>query len=151
MNPSAHNIPAAKSSIKQRFRCRPKGQQGNIGRNVLRGFGATQADVAVQRPFHLTESMNLRFRSEFFNIFNHPNFGNPVNSLTSPLFGHSTQKLASSFGSGGANGGFNPLTKSAAPAQFSSPSTLLLSNECSALWHNMSDQLQFFARQNARP
>jgi hypothetical protein len=26
--------------------------------------------------------MNLRFRSEFFNIFNHPNFGNPVNSLT---------------------------------------------------------------------
>jgi len=26
-------------------------------------------------------------RAEFFNIFNHPNFGNPTNLLTSPLFG----------------------------------------------------------------
>ena len=91
------------------------GHQGNFGRNVLRGFGATQADVAFQRQFHLTESMNLRFRSEFFNIFNHPNFGNPINTLTSPLFGHSTQTLASSLGSGGANGGFNPLYQIGGP------------------------------------
>jgi len=34
---------------------------------------------------------------------------NPVNYLTSPLFGHPTQTLASSLGSGGVNGGFNPL------------------------------------------
>lgn len=93
----------------------PAGTQGNFGRNVLRGFGATQADVAVQRQFHLTESMNLRFRSEFFNIFNHPNFGNPNNNLTDPLFGHSTQTLASSLGSGGANGGFNPLYQIGGP------------------------------------
>jgi carboxypeptidase family protein/TonB-dependent receptor-like protein len=102
------------------FSAPPKGpqgnlEQGNFGRNVLRGFGATQADVALQRQFHLTERMGLRFRSEFFNIFNHPNFGNPINSLTSPLFGHSTQTLASSLGSGGANGGFNPLYQIGGP------------------------------------
>jgi TonB dependent receptor len=98
-----------------------KGQQGDFGRNVLRGFGATQADVALQRQFHFTEKLGLRFRSEFFNIFNHPNFGPPNNSLAgcpqscNPLFGHSTQTLASSLGSGGANGGFNPLYQIGGP------------------------------------
>jgi hypothetical protein len=57
----------------------------------------------------------LNFRSEFFNIFNHPNFGNPVNTLTNPLFGRSTQMLANSLGSGGANGGLNPLYQIGGP------------------------------------
>jgi len=93
----------------------PAGQQGNLGRNVLRGFGARQADVAVQRQFHFTEKVGLGFRSEFFNIFNHPNFGNPINTLSSPLFGRSTQTLANSLGSGGANGGLNPLYQIGGP------------------------------------
>jgi TonB dependent receptor/Carboxypeptidase regulatory-like domain len=93
----------------------PTGQQGDFGRNVLRGFGAWQADVAFQRQFQLTEKVGLRFRGEFFNLFNHPNFGSPTNSLTSPLFGQSTQTLASSLGSGGANGGFNPLYQIGGP------------------------------------
>jgi len=63
--------------------------------------------------FHVSipdeNGVGLRFRAEFFNIFNHPNFGNPNNTLNSPLFGRSTQTLASSLGSGGANIGFNPL------------------------------------------
>jgi len=89
--------------------------QGNFGRNVLRGFGAWQADVGVQRQFHVTEKVGLRFRSEFFNIFNHPNFGNPYNLLTTPLFGVSPQTLATSLGSGGANGGLNPLYQVGGP------------------------------------
>jgi hypothetical protein len=40
--------------------------------------------------------LKTQARGEFFNIFNHPNFGNPNNTLTSPLFGRSTQMLASS-------------------------------------------------------
>jgi len=92
-----------------------KGQQGDFGRNVLRGFGATQLDLGLQRQFHLTEKMGLRFRSEFFNIFNHPNFGSPNNTLTDSHFGQSTQTLASSLGSGGANGGFNPLYQIGGP------------------------------------
>jgi Carboxypeptidase regulatory-like domain/TonB dependent receptor-like, beta-barrel len=93
----------------------PAGQQGDFGRNVLRGFGATQADVAFQRQFRFTEQLNLWFRAEFFNIFNHPNFGSPNNNLADPLFGHSTETLASSLGSGGANGGFNPLYQIGGP------------------------------------
>lgn len=91
------------------------GQQGNLGRNVLRGFDASQADIAVQRKFRLTERLALRFRAEFFNILNHPNFGSPTNDLTSFLFGRSTQTLANSLGSGGANGGFNPLYQIGGP------------------------------------
>jgi Carboxypeptidase regulatory-like domain/TonB dependent receptor len=107
--------PGGKIFNKAAFVAPPPGTQGNFGRNVLRGFGATQADVALQRQFHLNEKVNLRFRSEFFNIFNHPNFGPPNNSLTSPLFGHSTQTLATSLGSGGANGGFSPLYQIGGP------------------------------------
>jgi hypothetical protein len=93
----------------------PDGQQGNSGRNTLRGFGAAQADVGLQRQFPITESLRLRFRAEFFNIFNHPNFGRPINSLASSLFGRSTQTLANSLGAGGASGGFNPLYQVGGP------------------------------------
>ena len=107
--------PGGKAYNPAAFTPPPTGQQGDFGRNVLRGFGAWQADVALQRQFHITEKLDLRFRSEFFNIFNHPNFGPPDNILTDPLFGQSTQTLASSLGSGGANGGFNPLYQIGGP------------------------------------
>jgi hypothetical protein len=107
--------PGGKSFNKAAFTPAPTGQQGNFGRNVLRGFGASQADIAIQRQFRLSEKIALRFRSEFFNIFNHPNFGPPDNTLTDALFGRSTQTLASSLGSGGANGGFNPLYQIGGP------------------------------------
>lgn len=93
----------------------PSGQQGNLGRNDLRAFGAWQVDLAVHRQFHLFETLGLQFRAEFFNILNHPNFANPVNDLTSPLFGQSTQMLATSMGSGGTGGGLNPLYQVGGP------------------------------------
>lgn len=93
----------------------PTGQQGDLGRNVLRAFGATQVDIAFQRQFHLTEKMQLRFRGEFFNIFNHPNFGPLDNNITDALFGYSTQMLANSLGGGGQNGGLNPLYQIGGP------------------------------------
>ncbi len=108
-------FPGGKILNRAAFSSAPAGTQGNLGRNVLRGFGAWQADVGVQRQFQLTERVGLRFRVEFFNIFNHPNFGSPTNVLTSPLFGRSTQTLANSLGSGGANGGFNPLYQIGGP------------------------------------
>jgi hypothetical protein len=82
---------------------------------LLRGFEASQADIGLQRIFRVTENVGIRFRAEFFNIVNHPNFGNPTNSLTSSLFGRSTQTLANSLGSGGASGGFNPLYQIGGP------------------------------------
>src|ERR1700722_9662698 len=107
--------PGGKAFNPAAFTPAPLGQQGDFGRNVLRGFGAWQADLALQRQFRMTEKVGLRFRTEFFNIFNHPNFGNPNNTLTSKLFGQFTQTLASSLGSGGANGGFNPLYQIGGP------------------------------------
>jgi hypothetical protein len=97
------------------FVAAPAGQQGGLGRNVLRGFGASQADLAVQRQFHVTDRVAVRVRAEFFNVFNQPNFGSPNFDLSSPLFGRSTQSLANSLGSGGANGGFSPLYQIGGP------------------------------------
>lgn len=87
----------------------PNGAQGDLGRNVLRAFGVWQDDLTVRRQIHFTDRVGLQFRAEFFNVFNHPNFGPPMNLLTSPLFGLSTQTLANSLGTGGIGGGFNPL------------------------------------------
>jgi hypothetical protein len=106
--------PGGKAFNPAAFAPPPSGQQGTLGRNVLRGFGAWQADVSLQRGFHLTEKLTLRFRAEFFNIFNHPNFGSPNNTLTNPLFGQSTQTLANGL-AGGNNAGFNPLYQIGGP------------------------------------
>ena len=56
-------------------------RQGTLARNALRGDGAWQADLAMQRDFRLKEQLSLRVRSEFFNALNHPNFGAPDISL----------------------------------------------------------------------
>jgi hypothetical protein len=52
-------------------------RQGDLGRNVLREFGAWEADFAVHREFRLAERTRLQVRGEAFNVFNHPNFANP--------------------------------------------------------------------------
>jgi hypothetical protein len=95
---------------------RPVGTlQGNLGRNALRGFGASQVDLSLRRQFKLYERLSLQARADFFNIFNHPNFGPPTNYMTSPLFGQATQMLGSSLGSGGDSGGLNPLFQIGGP------------------------------------
>lgn len=93
----------------------PTSGQGNLGHNALRGFSATQWDFTVRRQFRLTEKVGLQFRSDFFNILNHPNFGSPINYMTSPQFGQSTQMLNNYLGSGGLNGGLNPLYQIGGP------------------------------------
>jgi len=96
--------------------CTPQaGHQGTLGRNVLRGFPVYQVDLALRRQFNLTERIKLQLRGEVFNIFNHPNFGDPLSFLASPLFGQSTVMLGTSLGIGGAAGGFNPLYQIGGP------------------------------------
>jgi hypothetical protein len=91
-------------------------RQGTLGRNVLRGFPVYQVDLALRRQFKLTERFGMQLRAEAFNIFNHPNFGDPQgNSLLSPFFGQSTSMLGRSLGSGGTSGGFNPLYQIGGP------------------------------------
>ena len=51
---------------------------GNVGRNVLRGPRQTNVDFSVIKRFPLSESRNIEFHAEFFNLFNHVNFANPI-------------------------------------------------------------------------
>ena len=50
---------------------------GNLGRNALRGPNFTWSDFYLSKLFPLTEQLKLRFDVQFFNVFNHPNFGLP--------------------------------------------------------------------------
>jgi hypothetical protein len=112
---SGAGYPGGKIFNRAAFATAPNLQQGNLGRNVLRGFDAAQVDIGLQRVFRVTEKLGVRFRAEFFNILNHPNFGSPIAMLTSPMFGRSTQTLANALGAGGASGGFNPLYQIGGP------------------------------------
>src|SRR5581483_5836769 len=78
--------------------------QGNLGRNVLRGFPLEQVDLSLRRSFSLTSGAALTFRADFFNALNQPNFSNPVSVLGSGLFGISTATVANSEVGGGAFG-----------------------------------------------
>jgi hypothetical protein len=55
---------------------------GNSAPNSLFGPGLNSWDVAALKNFRLGESLNLQFRSEFFNVLNHPSFGNPNSNIS---------------------------------------------------------------------
>ncbi len=52
-------------------------QFGNLGRNALRGPDFVWSDLYITKWFALTERVKLRFDTQFFNVFNHPNFALP--------------------------------------------------------------------------
>jgi hypothetical protein len=54
---------------------------GNVGRNVLRGPKQNNVDFSIVKRFPISESKNLEFRVEFFNLFNHVNFANPTSNF----------------------------------------------------------------------
>ncbi|MGA7686685.1 MAG: TonB-dependent receptor [Terriglobales bacterium] len=55
----------------------PAGEFGTTPRDFARGPGTWQVDLGLGKHIPLTERMNLEFRSEFFNVFNHPQLGPP--------------------------------------------------------------------------
>ena len=69
---------------------------GNAGRNILRGPGSTNVDLALSKSFSWgdTGARRLQIRSEFFNALNHTNLGPPVSSIDSPAFGTITNASA---------------------------------------------------------
>jgi hypothetical protein len=50
---------------------------GNSARNFMTGPGLATWDLSFFKNFRFTETVNLQFRGEFFNMFNRPNFANP--------------------------------------------------------------------------
>jgi hypothetical protein len=65
----------------------PPGTFGNAGRNILDGPGFQNVNASLMKNTRLTEGVNLQFRTEVFNLLNHPNFNLPDNFLGSPTFG----------------------------------------------------------------
>ena len=87
----------------------PAGRQGNVGRNIARGFPFWQVDVGVRRAFALTEAVRLQLRLEVFNVLNRVNLADPVGVLTNANFGVSTQTLNSALA------GLSPLYQAGGP------------------------------------
>jgi len=112
-----------KSYNRAAFSIPPNGRDGDLGRNVLRGFDAWQIDFALQREFLLSERIKMQFRAEAFNILNHPNFANPsdpgnpgILSLDAgPGFGSTTQTLATGLGPNNVLGQLSPLFQIGGP------------------------------------
>jgi hypothetical protein len=60
---------------------------GDEGRNAVQGPGYVNWDFSAFKNFRLTESKELQFRGELFNLLNHTNFRLPVSDIESPTFG----------------------------------------------------------------
>lgn len=50
---------------------------GDVGRNTVIGPQLVSFDFSIFKQFKFKESKSVQFRTEIFNIFNHPNFGSP--------------------------------------------------------------------------
>jgi hypothetical protein len=72
INPAAFSIPLP-------------GTFGDLQRNALRGPNFKQFDLVLNKRFPITESTNLEFRTEIFNIFNFTNFAVPATTLNNAL------------------------------------------------------------------
>jgi hypothetical protein len=97
LNPNAFSVP---TTIRQ----------GTEGRNDIAGFGLTQVDLSLARKFVIKDPVHLEFRTDAFNLFNHPNFTNPR-----ALIGGSATFLASSQMLNQGLGGLNPLFQQGGP------------------------------------
>jgi hypothetical protein len=83
LNPAAFTVPA--------------GEFGDAPRNLFRGPGTWQLDMGAAKTFSFGERAQLEFRSEFYNIFNHPQLGQP--QATCDLSTAAPTGCASGFGS----------------------------------------------------
>ena len=77
---------------------------GSLGRNALRGPGYHNVDFSIFKNTDITEKLRLQLRAEIFNIFNHPNFSNPL------LPGFSADMTSSIDPATGRGTGFLPIT-----------------------------------------
>lgn len=62
---------------------------GTSGRNIFTGPSFANVDFGVHKKFRVTEGTSIQLQANAFNLFNHPNFGLPVNNLNSSQVGRS--------------------------------------------------------------
>ncbi len=63
---------------------------GDLPRNIYTGPTWWNADASLLKDTHLFERLNMQFRAEFFNVFNHPTFNTPTSVIGNGSFGLST-------------------------------------------------------------
>jgi hypothetical protein len=71
---------------------------GNTPRNCLIGPPQNNVDFSLGKNFSITERQNLRFRAEFFNLFNHPSFANPAAPAVGSTPGSGLAQITSTVG-----------------------------------------------------
>jgi hypothetical protein len=85
-------------------------RQGTLGRNAIPGLGLTQVDLSIGRKFSITDRLNVQFRADAFNLFNHPNFTNPSGYVSGgPSLLLSQETLNTGLG------GLNPIFQQGGP------------------------------------
>jgi hypothetical protein len=135
LNPAAFTAPAA-------------GTYGNLPRNALKGQSFKQVDMILKKRIGITDRVNMEFRTEIFNIFNHTNFGDPASTISSAL-----PSLTFSTTANGGAGGFvlgsglqpgEPFTQSRAGSSFG----LLRSTVERVVGLGTNRQIQFAMRLN---
>lgn len=75
------------------FALPPAFEFGNVGRNSVVGPGMVNLDFSAAKRFAITERVNLNFRSEFFNMFNKPNYNIVGRIINNPQFGRVQNQL----------------------------------------------------------
>jgi hypothetical protein len=83
INPAAFAVPA-------------NGTFGDAPRDAARGPGSWQIDMGAGKHVPLNERVQLEFRAEFFNIFNHPQYGLPQATFAASGFGSITTAINTS-------------------------------------------------------
>jgi hypothetical protein len=67
-----------------------KASYGTLPRSFFRGPSRINTDMAFAKNTQIVERLNMEFRAEFFNIFNHAEFDNPNTNILSSQFGQIT-------------------------------------------------------------
>jgi hypothetical protein len=106
---SSPSLPGGRKFNLDAFSVPATARQGTLGRNVLRGFNASQLDASIRRDFHVAEQLQVEAKLDAFNVLNHANFSSPSGVLDDPNFGVATQML------GRGLGGLNPLYQVGGP------------------------------------
>ncbi|MFL6211792.1 MAG: carboxypeptidase regulatory-like domain-containing protein [Pyrinomonadaceae bacterium] len=100
LNPAAFALPGV-------------GRNGSLGRGVVRSPGIKNVDFSINKNWHVIERVNLQFRAEMFNVFNHPNFLGIDTNL-----GFQNNSLDANFGRPQANFGRLSATRGPREIQF---------------------------------
>lgn len=131
LNPAAFAIPTP-------------GTFGDLPRNAFKGPGFSQFDLILNKRFRISETMNLEFRTEIFNVLNHANFTNPPSTLNSALPSLTFNATANAFVLGSGIQPGQAFTLSAAGSTFG----LLRSTVSRDVGLGTNRQIQFALRFN---